>query len=399
MIRTLLQRDPEAPFLVASDRVWTRAEIETEALHRADSLPPTASIVPLELQPDADGVLDLLAVLAGGRIAAPLNLREPESVRAGLRSQLESAPVEATEAVLVRTSGSTGDGKWVWLDLPALLAGAEAAARRCSFGRGGRWLLNLPLWHVGGLGPVWRALAGEGALALPGVPFTHTSVVATQLQRLLSGPLPDDYSACSRLLLGGGPVPPGLVDRATEAGLRVSTSYGMTETGSLCVAGGRPLDGCELELSAAGEVFVRGPALFRGYLDPASGRCERPDAGDGWFPTGDLGRWTDDGRLEVTGRRDNVFISGGENIQPERIERALLTLPGVEQAVVVGVPDPEYGMRPVAFVSPLREGLRAELAGLVPGYAIPDRILALPLSPDGAIKPRRAELQRLARSR
>lgn len=398
MIRALLQRGPEAPFLVTPDRSWSRAETGAEVALRAATPAESGPIVPLELQPDADGVLDLLAVLAAGRIAAPLNLREPEPVRKRLRQQLENAPVEAAPALLVRTSGSTGDGKWVWLDLPALLAGAEAAARALDFGAGDRWLLNLPLWHVGGLGPVWRALAGGGALSLPGAPFTHASVVATQLRRLLGDPLPEDYAACRRLLLGGGPVPPGLVDRAAATGLAVTASYGMTETGSLCVADGRALEGCELEISEDGEILVRGAALFRGYLDPATGRCERPDTEAGWFPTGDLGRLKEDGRLEVTGRRDNVFISGGENIQPERIERALLALPGIEQAIVVGVPDDEFGMRPVAFVAPLRDGLDDELTASLPGYAVPDRFLALPEAAGGAIKPRRADLQRLARA-
>jgi O-succinylbenzoic acid--CoA ligase len=395
MISSLLRDQPEAPFLVADDQVLTRGAAADRLERRARRLEGDL-LVPLEIEPSFDAVLELLAVLAAGRVAAPLNLREPESIRTGLRRQLSRSVVPPGPALLVRTSGTTAQGKWVWLELAALLHGARCAVGALDFGPDAAWLLHLPLYHVGGLGPVWRALVSGGALALPGAAFSHASVVTTQLQRLLAGELPRAWNRCRRVLLGGGPVADGLVEAAAARGLTVTTSYGMTETGSLCVADGRPIGSCEIRIQAE-EIQLRGPALFRGYLDLASARLTRPDAGGGWFPTGDLGS-LDGGFLRVGGRRDNQFVSGGENIQPEEIEQALLELGGIEEAVVVPVPDAEFGRRPVAFVRPLRPGLAADLAGVLPGYKVPVRFLALPPAGEGAIKPSRAALAALLRS-
>ncbi len=393
MIRQLLLQNADAPFLVGPAGTISRAEAAERIAVRSAGI-HKVGIVPLEIEPSADAVLELLAVLAGGRVAAPLNLREPAPIREGLHSRLEATPVPSGSALLVRTSGTTTEGKWVWLDLESLLHGATCAARALDFGEGDRWLLNLPLYHVGGLGPIWRALVGGGALALPSTSFSHASVVAAQLQRLLENGIPRPWKACRRALLGGGPVPEGLLESAAARGLQVTSSYGMTESGSLCVADGRAIGSCELR-SHEGEIQLRGPALFRGYLDLVTGNLARPDAGDGWFPTGDLGR-IDEAVLTVRGRRDNQFVSGGENIQPEEIESALLAIEGIDEAVVVPVPDQRFGLRPVAFIRPYREGLGDQLRVALPGFRVPTRFLPLPVPNDGALKPRRAELARLA---
>jgi o-succinylbenzoate---CoA ligase len=146
-----------------------------------------------------------------------------------------------------------------------------------------------------------------------------------------------------------------------------------------------------------GEILVRGRTLFAGYIE--AGRLVRPLEG-GWFRTGDLGEIDEGGSLRVLGRRDNMFISGGENIQPETIERALLRLPGISQAVVVPIGDPEFGRRPVAFVQAeslpdpglCRDALRVYL----PGYMIPVSIHPLPSASSQGLKPSRSELRMLA---
>jgi O-succinylbenzoic acid--CoA ligase len=99
-----------------------------------------------------------------------------------------------------------------------------------------------------------------------------------------------------------------------------------------------------------GEILVRGECLFIGYYNPYAGWLNPARTRDGWFHTGDLGTLSDDGVLTVLGRRDNMFISGGENIHPEEIEKALTSIGGIEEAVVVPAPDAEYGMRPVAWI-------------------------------------------------
>ena len=172
--------------------------------------------------------------------------------------------------------------------------------------------------------------------------------------------------------MGGGPVPPSLVDEALARGLPLHTSYGLTEMASQVTTtppgasleelrtAGRVLPDREVSISERGEILVRGETLFAGYVEGEE--LDRPLDAEGWFHTGDLGELDEDGYLRVGGRVDNLFISGGENVQPEEIEEALCRLEGVDEAVVVPVPDEEFGARPVAFV---RSG-RQEAGGIWP---------------------------------
>ena len=165
---------------------------------------------------------------------------------------------------------------------------------------------------------------------------------------------------------------------------------------------GRPLVEGTVSVSSEDEILVRGETLFQGYLQ-SDGTLDRPLTEDGWFATGDLGFLDDEGYLHVTGRRDNMFVSGGENIQPEEIEKHLCALEGVEEAMVVAVDDDEWGQRPVAFVrmanrqkAPLRR-LEEELREVLPGYMIPNAVLPWPEDlVAGGIKASRAELTRRA---
>jgi O-succinylbenzoic acid--CoA ligase len=165
---------------------------------------------------------------------------------------------------------------------------------------------------------------------------------------------------------------------------------------------GRVLPHRELAISDAGEILVRGRTLFAGYVDGEA--VSRPVDSNGWFHTGDRGGLDDEGRLIVRGRLDNVFISGGENVQPEEIERALLALPDVHEAIVVPVPNEEFGRRPVAFVR-LREGvpspeaIRSALRLDLPGYMIPVAVYPMPENESSGLKPARRDLERLAAER
>jgi o-succinylbenzoate---CoA ligase len=143
------------------------------------------------------------------------------------------------------------------------------------------------------------------------------------------------------IALGGGPIPPGLLDWAAETGIPVVPVYGMTETCSQIVAGspGRPLRGVEVEIASDGEILVRGPMVAPKELGP-----------DGWLHSGDLGELDDDGRLRVLGRLKELIVTGGENVAPLEVEQALLTHPAVADAGVAGLPDPEWGEAVTAFV-------------------------------------------------
>ncbi len=418
-IRSLLADGPDRSFLLAHKKRISRKDCSDQISERVNILRSNGyspgDIVAAPFSPSIEAVIWILSILEAGLMLLPVNTRESVSTVEGQLKKLGAGQLPDSEfelqpgmkhydsppgmgSLLIRTSGTTADGKLVQLGWPSLLHGAGCAAEHLQFGPGSRWLLNLPLYHVGGLGPVWRALVSGGALVMPnsGELFSHVSMVATQLQRVVAGHDARLYEKCSRILVGGGPVSDSLLREAGNLGLSVTTSYGMTETGSLIIVDGVPTGSCEAQVSEDHEIQVRGPGLFAGYFDPESRKLILPLTGDGWFRTGDLGRWDDQGKLLITGRKDNQFISGGENIQPEEIESALLSLGGIRQAVVVGMPDVEFGMRPVAFIDGDGSGLGIRLERLLPKYKIPIKFLDLPKNNPTGLKPSRKQLSELA---
>jgi o-succinylbenzoate---CoA ligase len=274
---------------------------------------------------------------------------EPADVVATVRRWLD-APEPAP--LLVETSGSTGRPKRVLLSRRAVLASVTATARR--LGSEGRWALRLPASYVAGLQVVVRSLvAGHEPVLDDGRDgwgdATHTSLVPTQLHRLLADPGERErLAALEVVLLGGGPVDPALRTRAAEAGVRVVATYGMAETAGGCVYDGHPLDGVAVALGAGGRVRLSGPTLFDGYAGDPSLTDEV--LVDGWFLTSDAGRLDEDGRLHVLGRLDDVVVSGGVNVPTPAVAARLREHPDVTDAAVVGVPDDEWGTRVVAFV-------------------------------------------------
>ncbi|MEX1023503.1 MAG: AMP-binding protein [Planctomycetota bacterium] len=363
-------------------------------------------------EPNSPALVErLVAELNGGVVPILAHPRWPRALaeraldRAGRGRPWRGAPL----ATLLFTSGSTAEPKVVAHTLAAHLANARASAERLPFQEGHRWLLSLPLCHVGGLSLVFRAVVGGATLALPepGASLaaslvelrpTHLSLVPTQLRALLDDPsLAAALARLEGLLVGGGPCPPEWVAEARAAGVPVRTTYGSTECASQVAtsrvddppSAARPLPGVELAFDEAGELRVRTPSLFAGYLE--DDRLRTPFE-DGWFPTGDLGRIDAEGRLELVGRRDNQFVSGGENVQPEAIEAAFRARG--HEVVVVGVPDERFGARPVAF-TPDGVSLDALAEELLPDFARPVAWHALGAT-DGW-KPRRAELARRAR--
>jgi O-succinylbenzoic acid--CoA ligase len=262
-------------------------------------------------------------------------------------------PVEEPDAALiVLTSGSTGTPKGVVLARPALRAAAEALHDR--LGGAGRWVCALPPGYVAGIMTLvrsWHAGREPGFAAPdlhdldPGTGRTYVSVVATQMFRALDAPdVVARLRACAAVVVGGSAIPAGLLDRARAAGVRVVTSYGMSETCGGCVYDGRPLDGVRLDFDAAGRIAIGGPTVFSGYR-------LRPDLTQGVlrggrFLTSDRGRWTPEGRLQVLGRIDDVIVSGGVNVDLAAVQRALDAAFDVE-VVALGVPDPEWGTRVV----------------------------------------------------
>jgi O-succinylbenzoic acid--CoA ligase len=358
---------------------------------------------------------------------ADLTVRSPELVARdgearGGRSPGPTAWSRHRPATIVFTSGSTGTPKAALHTWANHLYSAKGSNANLPLRRGDRWLLSLPLYHVGGLAILVRCALAGAAVAVPDpkasiadqlttAHATHVSLVATQFRRLLDATQGTPPSFVRAVLLGGGPIPGALLRRGHQRGWPLHTSYGSTEMASqvTTTAPGAPLD--ELQTAGrrlphrrvrieAGEIQVRGAPLFRGYVT-ADG-LDDPRTDDGWYPTGDRGRLDAGGRLHVLGRMDRMFVSGGENVQPEEIETALERLDGIERAIVVPVPDAEYGERPVAFVQAgdswdppaFKQVLTSEL----PGFKIPDAFHSLPQDArSGSLKIDRKRLQKQAR--
>jgi len=255
---------------------------------------------------------------------------------------------------VVETSGSTGAPKRVVLSRDAVLASVTASARR--LGGSGRWLLALPPSYVAGLQVICRSLvAGHAPVLLEDHPSfaeaarhaDFVSLVPTQLHRLLETDA-DALRSFHTVLLGGGPIDPGLRRRSEDAGVRVVATYGSAETAGGCVYDGYALDGVAIAIDAGGRVRIAGPTLFDGYADDPAATAQV--LVDGWFLTSDAGRLDEDGRLHVLGRIDDIVVSGGVNVPAPAVAARLREHPEIAAAEVLGVPDEEWGNRLVAFV-------------------------------------------------
>ena len=366
---------------------------------------------------------------------------DPVAVGAGLPAALDGAAplalgfapgpgddVADGTAVVIATSGSTGVPKRVVLSAAALTASAEATARRIG---SGQWMLALSAGYVAGLQVLVRAhLAGTAPVLLEGR-FTpasfaaatrgmgagprYASLVPAQLATLLDAAEDRDVrealASYEALLLGGQALAPVLRERAAELGARVVRTYGSSETAGGCVYDGVALDGV-LVASVDGELRIAGPTLADGYLGAPelTARTFIADAeGDRWYRTGDAGDVAH-GRVAVTGRIDNVIVSGGTNVSLDRVERAVRAVAGLEGAVVAAIADERWGQGS-AIVVALRSGLadsapallaaaRERVAAEVGAEARPARIVpveALPLLSSG--KPDRRAIAALAAGR
>jgi O-succinylbenzoic acid--CoA ligase len=348
------------------------------------------------LSPVAAGpaLLDALAAaLTGGPAVLPVPGSGPERARleAALRPDL---PLEVPAAVVVPTSGSTGEPKGALLTAAALLASSRATLDH--LGGPGRWLLALPTTHIAGIQVLVRSLvAGTTPVSLdlsggfsPDAfaavastvdgPRRYTALVPTQLVRLLEdgGAGLRALASFDAVLLGGAATPPALLARAADAGVAVVTTYGSSETSGGCVYDGVPLSGVDVAVDVAGRLTIGGPTLFSGYR-------LRPDLTSsalvsGRYVTNDLGSVAD-GRVTVLGRADDMIVTGGEKVAPLAVEAALAAHPGVREVAVVGIADPEWGQRVVAVVvgDATLESVREHVASTLGRRSAPSRLVVV----------------------
>lgn len=361
-----------------------------------------AHLVAIDLPGGQPFVDALRRIWDAGDAAFPLDRRLPAPARdatmaaiapdrlvdADGEQRLAGRGVDAGDALVVATSGTTGAPRGVVLTHDGVMASARATSDRIGVTADDTWLACLPLSHVGGLSVVTRAMVTNTGLvvhdgfdadsvaraARDGASLV--SLVATALRRI-------DPSLFRSIVLGGAHPPRDLP-------ANVFTTYGMTETGSGVVYDGVPLDGVEVRVDERGEIHLRGPMLLRCYRDGTVPLV------DGWLATGDLGEVGGDGRLIVHGRREELIVSGGENVWPATVEAVLAKHPGVGAVAVVGRADAEWGQRVVAWVVPARPGapptldaLRGWCAETLPAFMAPKELHivgALPVTGSGKVR-------------
>jgi len=378
--------------------------------------------VALLLAPGEDFAIALHACLRLGAVAVPVDVRLTEAERsartagcaavvdgplAGAPAARPAAPHDLdAPAIVVHTSGTTGAGRPVELTYGNWLWSALGSGIALGVHPDDRWLCALPLSHVGGLSILVRsAIYGTSAVVHEGFDAgrvvaelmtsdgpTLVSLVATTLARVLDAGL-DHPPRLRCALIGGGPVPGALVERARAAGVPVAQTYGLTEACSQVTTAapgdggedaGPPLFCTRVVIGDRAEILVKGPTVAPGAA-----------AADGWLATGDQGRLDGDGRLTVTGRLADTIVTGGENVAPAEVEAVLAEHPAVAEAAVHGRPDAEWGEAVVAAVV-LRPGARADAddlrrhcAARLAGFKVPKEVrflAALPRNPAGKLQ-------------
>jgi o-succinylbenzoate---CoA ligase len=429
---------PERVAVQTPEGSWSYAELLSAASSGAGELAARGARpgerVAIALPPGLHFAQALHACLLLGAVAVPLDLRASHAERAQLAdgaallieeplradgSQPEIVQRSAHElragAVVIHTSGTTSTPRAVELTYGNLLWSALGSAVALGLDERERWLCTLPLSHVGGLSILLRSCiyATTAVLherfevdrvlqALREQQVTLVSLVATTLARLLDAGLTrPPQLRCA--LTGGGPVPSVLLERASEAGVPVSLTYGLTEACSqvtstpvaairagVSATAGPPLFCTRVRTADDGEILVQGPTVAPQSL-----------AQDGWLHTGDLGRLDQEGRLRVSGRKGETIVSGGENVAPAEVEAVLEAHPLVLEAAVLGRPDAEWGEAVTALVvarpgaSPREDELRAHCAGALAPYKVPKQVLvrAEPLPRTASGKLLRRELR------
>ncbi len=464
-VNDLAERYGDFPALQSSSRqvLWSKLP---DAIYRWQSRLNFLSLksgdpCALFMPPSIDTILILFAMWSKGIIAVPLNTRMPIAQLGALLQRIRcKVLISATEmvewhaanirlertsnllkqqitltgtkmplfplrnnATILFTSGSSGTNKACLHTMANHYFSALGSNENIPLTPGDRWLLSLPLYHVAGIGILFRCLISGATIcvsenqnpveAIHAFQPTHLSLISTQLFRLLQqwDTMEDQLSQLRAVLLGGSAISPTLTKEAHSRGLPLFTSYGSTEMASQITttrpndspehlsSSGKLLKYRELEIDKTGEILVRGQTLFKGYIEKNSLVPERDE--NGWFHTADLGEIDQDGYLHVLGRKDNMFISGGENIHPEEIEREILQVEHVKRVVVVAVKNDEFGERPVAFLDTntfeqTKQEIRDLLQERLPKYKWPDYFFAWPTIDEQGLKIQRNKFQKIA---
>lgn len=311
----------------------------------------------LRAEKDLKTIIAILSCWRNHIPICPINPTLPEREEKRILEDLHRhAPLSSDTYLL--TSGTTSRPKIAMLGLEQHICSALSSHPLWKTAVGDRYLLSLPLFHIAGIMILIRSLLTGATIVICDEKeilvnqITHLSLVTTQLIRLLSLNDLSAFAFLKGILLGGGKIPLSLCKKANKMGFPLFPTYGMTEMNSQIATHyfssrddeiyyGPPLKGREVMINELGEILVKGTTLFNGYLG-------KPIDRNDWLETGDIGTFSLKKGLQIQGRKDRMFISGGENIHPEIIEKALASHPQVLQCNVRGIPDPIWGMKTIA---------------------------------------------------
>lgn len=426
---------PNKLFLITAERALTYADTAHEVRMRIARL-PTSKLVALVGHASVETIIQLLALLETKTPFVAIHPRWTDTERARVLDEAkpshlidgtaieplslgETEPLPNELLAVLYTSGTSGRSKGALLSRDAFMQAAKASEARLGWKEDDRWLLAMPLAHVGGLSIVLRCLIARKTIVLARTgPFdahafiesvntqrvTIASLVPTQLAHLTRASLASP-AHLRAVLLGGAACPESVLRRAHALDWKLFTTYGLTEACSQVTTSvtpissydegcGPPLEGVEVEIRA-GRVFVRSPAMMLGWL---AKDLPKPFDEKGFYDTGDLGALDEAGRLHLHARRTDLIVTGGENVYPREVEEAVLALDGVREACVVGIEDELWGQRvallyvgEVQTLETLQQALRSKLAA----FKIPRvfrRVEALPVNSVGKIDRNQARL-------
>ena len=372
-------------------------------------------------------LIKLFAILKAGGVVVPLNPKLSYSQKEKILEQIRPwriiqskenltttfdnpfyLPIDVD--LLIATSGSTGFPKLVALSIANFIWSAKGSSENIPVDPEDNWLITLPLFHVGGMSIIISPKNLDSNF-IDQNRITHFSLVATQLDRFIQTEVPLNRET-KAILLGGSKIPQFLIQQSMDLNLPIHTSYGCSEMASqVCttakgatmgelMTAGKVLGGRKVKIDQEMRIQLNGKTRFLGYLQDY--KLQKPFEEDGWFISNDLGEFDKNGFLQVIGRLDRMFISGGENIHPEQIEQALINIEGILNAVVVDMPSKTYGSRPVAFLQRQKNYndscLRTLLSKNLMPFQIPDVFLDWP-SREFPLKPNLGQFRGIAQNK